>query len=97
MNWKKAFLGDSTKYSFLNRDEVEDHRITYYLVVVNYFLVWVLWGCLFLFGYEFKYWMGFLFLGHLYIIALLLMKLNNFAFMCMNTYLKERDNPKNKK
>jgi len=89
MNWRKALLGDSTKYSWHDKDELEDNRFTYYLIVLNYFLVWVFFGALFLLKFEFRYWMSFLILGHLYIIALLLMKLNNFAFIYLNSQLKK--------
>jgi hypothetical protein len=94
MSLKKALFGDSTKYSFLDKEELADNRFTFILIPINYFIVWVIWGLMVVFSWPFLYWFTFLLIAHLYIIILLLLKLNNFAFMAMNTYLKEREKKK---
>lgn len=90
MNLKKFLLGDSTKYDIYDEEALLDNRYTYYSIIICYMLVLAVAAYLIITGARFFVWMSFLILGHVFISMLFLMKLNNFAFLLLNTYVKEK-------
>lgn len=91
MNWKKLLLGDSTKYDAFDNDALIDNRYTYYSIIICFMILLAVVAYLVIAGLSFEIWIAVLTVGLLFIIMLLLMKLNNFAFMALNTYLKEKE------
>ncbi len=94
MNLKKFLLGDSTKYNIYDEEALLDNRYTYYSIIICYMLMLAVAAYLIITGTEFIVWMGFLILGHMFVSMLLLMKLNNFAFLWLNSYIKEKKGEK---
>ena len=94
MNLKKFLLGDSTKYDIYDEEALLDNRYTYYSIIICYMLMLAVAAYLIITGAEFIVWMGFLILVHMFVSMLLLMKLNNFAFLWLNSYIKEKKGEK---
>ena len=94
MNLKKFLLGDSTKYDIYDEEALLDNRYTYYSIIICYMLVLGVAAYLIIIGANFIVWMNALILGHIFVSMLLLMKLNNFAFIWLNSYVKEKKRQK---
>lgn len=94
MNLKKMLLGDSTKYDIYDEEALLDNRYTYYSIIICYMLVLAVAAYLIITGARFMVWISVLILGHVFVSMLLLMKLNNIAFIFLNTYAKEKKGKK---
>ena len=90
MNWRKLLLGDSTKYDAFDPEALADNRYSYYSIIISFMILILIVAYLIIAGFSFKIWVAVLIVGLLFICMLLLMKLNNFAFIALNTYLKEK-------